>query len=63
MNNFCLCEDWNKNINTVTAFLLFGIEFGFNEEVESLTPFKFCPWCGSKLLKIEDLEYGHEERN
>ena len=47
----CNCQDWKENINKVNAgFGLSAIHGlgGYQGKV-----FKYCPWCGKKLMGIK----------
>jgi len=40
------CENWAKGIVEINGFISIGRVHGMKYEAP---PFKFCPWCGSKL--------------
>ena len=43
----CECLKWRKNIKKITALIIMGDHEGL--DVDDITFFKYCPWCGKKL--------------
>lgn len=45
----CVCGAWAANIDKVNGpIVLQSIRSGFRRQYDG-APFRYCPWCGSKL--------------
>jgi hypothetical protein len=49
---FCYCDQWKKNIEIILIHSQFAYDFGYEETYKD---FKYCPWCGNKLLTVEEI--------
>jgi hypothetical protein len=44
----CTCPDWEPNVNHINDALQMA---AIHHSAYDLTSFKFCPWCGKKLIE------------
>ena len=53
-NRECICIDWSENIDQVTAFqrIMYARNPVPSNEYHG-KKFKYCPWCGSELIKAD----------
>lgn len=53
----CKCSEWDKNIGIINKSLtaIADIVFTANPKVQiQVVPFKYCPYCGKKLVECND---------
>lgn len=47
----CKCKDWKPNIDIVNGFIVMQANMAWgNKKGYTGKPFRFCPWCGKKLV-------------
>jgi len=52
---YCICEEWRKTIEEMTGIFMNAFLHG----VKFHGPyFRFCPWCGKELKKVEEEKKG-----
>lgn len=51
----CTCEDWESNIKKINNMISMQANMAWgNKDGWDGMFFKFCPWCGKKLIEVED---------
>jgi ribosomal protein S27AE len=53
MNVSCSCVDWKESMSQIIRAQNFEYIYGV---VYTGAVFRFCPWCGEKLRKLEKLK-------
>ena len=47
----CKCKDWKPNIDIVNGFIVMQANMAWgNKKGYTGKAFRFCPWCGKKLV-------------
>ena len=49
----CSCLDWMPNVKAINGALVMS---EIHSNAFDLTPFRFCPWCGRKLIDSNPIE-------
>ncbi|MFO8019112.1 MAG: hypothetical protein R6U96_10785 [Promethearchaeia archaeon] len=49
----CECEKWEQNITKINQGLFLSFTHGQEDERQKFVPFRFCPWCGKKLIRVK----------
>jgi len=48
----CTCKDWKPNIKIINGYITMdAIHAWGNKDGYTGKAFRFCPWCGKKLVK------------
>lgn len=55
MNLNCNCDEWKKGRKALDSITVFAWTHGMKY---TGGPFKFCPWCGTKLIDLDEENHG-----